>query len=162
VWVVDLRNNYEKVVDEKGRLITFDRNTHYWDSVNKKVKLIPATSTNSKVYVTKGGIPVIVSNSKGVSAETDWDDFTKDDIDNLLKDESKKLTYEQLTDDEKNKLPDNVKAAPHAYLYYRATIDAVGAPSKGDNHMLFSKYVGTVKANPTVEEDDVEYALGEG
>lgn len=158
-WVVDLRNNNEKVVDENGRLMTFDRNTHYWDSVNRKVKLIPATSTNSKVYVTKGGAPVIVSNSKGVSVETDWDDFIKDDIDNLLKDKSKELTYEQLTEDEKNKLPDNVKAAPNAYLYYRATIDAVGGPSKGDNHMLFSKYVGTVKANPTVEEGDVKDAF---
>lgn len=129
---------------QNGKYMEFNRKTHYLDVKTFEIK--PIVKPKTKTTKIPSGV-VVVSNTKGKNAEVDWDDFTQDDIDALLKDLSKGVTYDNLKSDEKNVLPEEVKANPASYMYYRVTIDAKKGPRYGDNNVLFYKYVGQINQN---------------
>lgn len=134
-------------VVQNGKYMEFNRKTHYLDVKTFEIK--PIVNPKTKTTKIPSGV-VVVSNTKGKNVkdvEVDWDDFTQDDIDELLKDPTKGITYDNLEQDEKDKLPEEIKANPTSYMYYRATIDAKKGPRYGDNKVLFYKYVGQINDN---------------
>ena len=161
VYVVDLWNRdssgQPKKVTQNGKNVTYDRSKQRWNPITKRVEDLEQAVKGKASKVPKHpATRVIVGQTTGIWGGNrigESKTLSKDDVEDLTQD--KLVSFEDLTASELSYIPDDVKAAPNNYLFYRYTDDAPGRIGTGDNDYIVYVPVSTVQSEEEAEEEVV-------
>jgi hypothetical protein len=162
VYVVDLWNKDSSgqptKVTQNGKNVTYDRSKQRWNPITKKVEDLEQTAKSKTSKVPKHpATRIVVGQTKGI-----WGGDRIGESESLSENDVKKLTqdklvsFETLTASELAYIPDDVKAAPNNYLFYRYTDDAPGRIGTGNNDYIVYVPVSTVKSEDSTKDVEEE------
>lgn len=120
---------------QNGKYIEFNRKTHQWDAVNKKIIEIQSNK-KSKVAKIPSGSVIVSSPGKLFKAKQQSGEaksLTKEDIEKLKLSESNRIKFEDIDAAELLSIPEDVRKASDNYLFYRYEQDDLGRLFSGNN-----------------------------